>query len=134
MLGAVCRGFFGPADAEARRPRTAASRMLRAPAVADASALGCGHDEVVAVDDLVAALVAEQRRDVLRVRTFDLVAIRGRVADEAARDLRAVRADEHDAVADLEAPFDGAHAGRQQAPLRLQHRALGAGVEMERAG
>src|SRR5262245_14728952 len=85
------------------------------------------------MDDLVASFVPEERRDVLRVCALDLVEIGGRIAHESACDLRAVGADDSYAVADVEATVDRAHARRQQAPSAVRDRALGTGIEVERA-
>src|SRR5262245_58066556 len=95
---------------------------------------GRHEDEVVAVDDLVAALVAEERLDVARVRALDLLDLERRVVDEPAGELASVRTDAADAVPDPEASLDGAHAGGKEAPAALRERALRTGVEVDRAG
>src|SRR5204862_4565994 len=87
--------------------------------------------EVVAMDDLVAALVAEQALDLARLRALDLVELRGAVVDQAARALAAVGAEAAHAVPHPEATHDAAHARRQQAPAAPGERALGARVEVE---
>src|SRR5262245_40343186 len=100
-----------------------------------ASARGSGvrdDDEIVAVDDLVAALVAEEPRDVTAVRALDALDLRRRVVHQAARHLAAVRSDAAHAVADAERALDRTHARWQEAAASLRERALGSGVEVER--
>ena len=69
--------------------------------------------EVVAMDDLVAHLVAERRLDLARVAALDLVELGGAVAHEPARELAAVEVDALDAGADAEAPAHLAQARRR---------------------
>src|SRR5206468_4463503 len=87
--------------------------------------------EVVAVDHLVAALVAEQALDVARMRALDLLELRRAVVDQAARELAPVGAEAAHAVPHAEAAHDAAHARREEAPAALGERALGARVEVE---
>src|SRR5206468_6058000 len=87
--------------------------------------------EVVAVDHLVAALVAEQALDVARVRALDLLELRRAVVDQAARELAPVGAEAAHAVPHAEAAHDPTHARREEAPAALGERALGARVEVE---
>src|SRR3989475_4411061 len=87
--------------------------------------------EVVAVDHLVAALVAEQALDVARVRALDLLELRRAVIDQAARELAPVGAEAAYAVPHAEAAHDAAHARREEAPAAPGERALGTRVEVE---
>src|SRR5262249_3015491 len=89
--------------------------------------------EVIPVDHLVAALVAEEPFDLPRLRALDLPHLGRRVVHEAARELAAVGSDAADAIAHAEAALDGPHPGREQAPSALGERALRALVEEERA-
>src|SRR5690349_177751 len=85
------------------------------------------------MDDLVAALVAEERLDLTGVDALDPVHLRGRVVDEPARELAAARPDAPDAVADAEAALDARDARGQETPPAARQRALGALVDVERA-
>src|SRR5438445_5890680 len=87
--------------------------------------------EVVAVDHLVAALVAEQALDVARMRALDPLELRRAVVDQAARELAPVGAEAAHAVPHAEAAHDRTHARREEAPAALGERALGARVEVE---
>src|SRR5439155_1494001 len=84
-----------------------------APRPGRASALGgrrSEQHEVVAVDDLVAALVAEQALDVARVRALDLLELGRAVVDEAAGELAPVGTEAAHAVPHPEAAGDRAYA------------------------
>src|SRR5207237_2974515 len=94
---------------------------------------GRHQDEVVAVDDLVAALVAEQALDVAGVCAFQALDLRGAVVHETARELLPAGADAADAVTHAEAARDGAHAGREEAAAALAHGSLRALVDVQRA-
>src|SRR5262249_60429226 len=92
------------------------------------------HDQVVAVDHLVAALVAEEPRQVAGVRALDAIDLRRSIVHQPARYLAAVRAEAAHAVAHAEGTLHGAHPRGQEAAAALRQRALRAGVEVERAG
>src|SRR5437016_8591413 len=66
--------------------------------------------EVVAVDHLVAALVAEQALDVARMRALDPLELRLAVVDQTARELAPIGAEAAHAVPHAEAADDAAHA------------------------
>src|SRR5262249_12300757 len=100
------------------RQKTSAQAPCGAPRRAG-SASRRRHHEVVARDDFVAALAAEPRRDLARVRAGDLGEIGSAVAHEPARDLLTVGVDAAHAVADAEAALDAAYAGGQEAPPSL---------------
>src|SRR6185369_12089286 len=85
--------------------------------------------QVVAMDDLVAHLVAERRLDLTRVAALDLLQLGGAVVDEAARELAAVETDAEDAGADAEDAADLAQAGGQQAASLAGDRAARAVVD-----
>ena len=85
--------------------------------------------EVVAMDDLVAHLVAERRLDLAGVAALDLVELGGAVAHETARDLAAGEVDAMDAGADAEAPVHLAESRSEQASALLDDRAPRAVVD-----
>src|SRR5262249_46918597 len=85
------------------------------------------------MDDLVAALVAEQPFDLARVGALDPLDLRRRVADEAASELATVRTEAAHAVARPEGAVDGPDAGRQEAPPPAGEGALRAVVDVEGA-
>src|SRR2546428_13976300 len=94
---------------------------------------GRHQDEVVAVDHLVAALVAEQPLDVARVCTLQALDLRGAVVHETARELPSVGTDAADAVADAEATLDRTHAGGGEAAATLADGSLRALVDVQRS-
>src|SRR5207253_7884996 len=97
------------------RARAADERAPRVQRARSGHRVRAEEHEVVAVDHLVAALVAEEALDLARVRAFDLVELDRGVVDEPARELPAVGRDAAHAVADAEAALDRADAGREEA-------------------
>ena len=119
-------------------PRRRARRLARRRAIelglARSSPSSSQDHEIVAVDGLVDALVAEPGLDGGRLQALDLAQVVGGVGDQAARDLVARRASRRDRVAELELAVDRDDAGRQQALAAVAQRARGAVVDDERAG
>ena len=70
------------------------------------------------MDHLGAAGEAEDRLDLAAVAAGDAFGVVGVVGDEAAADLLAVRAEDLDRVAALEAALDAADAGRAAGSCR----------------
>src|SRR5579883_3169968 len=87
-----------------------------------AASAGLAQDQVIAMDQLLAASIAEERLDVAAAMPHDAPRIRGGIGAEAARDFPACRVAHADGVAALEAALDGNDTGRKQAligPKRL---------------
>src|SRR5690606_4029404 len=84
--------------------------------------------QIVPVDHLIPATIAQDRLDVVRAAAGDRAALVGGVADDAAAELRAVRGEHAHRVAALELAVDLDDSGGQQAPPGSE-RALGAGVD-----
>src|SRR5919108_2285981 len=102
----------GPVSAGRRRRRRPAQDLSPRPSVLT---VGAQHDEIVAVDDLLAVGVAEGGSDALRVQALDLLDLGGAVVGQTAGDALAVRGEHRNRIAPAEATDDAAHAGRQEA-------------------
>src|ERR1700732_1982068 len=90
------------------------------------TALMSRHHEVIAMDHLVAATVAEDGLDFTAFVTGDGTGVGGRIGAEPAPQFAAVAGSYHHRVAAVEAAVDSDDAGGQQAgaALECRHRAV----------
>src|SRR5260221_10617978 len=112
----VCSGRGGePRATPALRPSPASGRGGNPAARLVSTILSPCQDEIVAMDDLVAATVAEDGCDFTAFVPGNPADIVARIGGEAARRLVAVARAHNDGIAAFERSLDGNDAGRQQA-------------------